>query len=134
MTDDDYRALLRRVAGVDSARFLDGRGFNTVMLAFERLGFKSDFGDANLGNRVGMATPREIALIRHLWSEFTSGAGTESGLRRWLENHWNIGALKFVDADRVHKIVGALQVMVKKRKTANDAPSAPPPPASPVSG
>lgn len=39
MTDDDYRALLRRVAGVASSRDLNEAGLSAVMAEFKRLGF-----------------------------------------------------------------------------------------------
>jgi len=39
MTDDDYRALLLRAAGVESSTCLDAVGFAAVMVEFGRLGF-----------------------------------------------------------------------------------------------
>ncbi|MEQ8195017.1 MAG: DUF1018 domain-containing protein, partial [Rhodospirillales bacterium] len=50
--DEDYRALLMRVAGVESSRDLDNFDFNQVMAEFQRLGFKSDFNKNNFGERV----------------------------------------------------------------------------------
>lgn len=40
MDDDSYRALLRRVAGVESAKDLDSRQAGRLMVELERLGFK----------------------------------------------------------------------------------------------
>ena len=40
MDDDSYRALLRRVAGVESAKDLNTRQAGRLMVEFERLGFK----------------------------------------------------------------------------------------------
>ncbi|TBU75232.1 gp16 family protein [Phytopseudomonas daroniae] len=40
MDDDSYRALLRRVAGVESSKDLNSRQAGRVIVEFERLGFK----------------------------------------------------------------------------------------------
>ncbi len=124
MDDDAYYAMLARVAGVESSRDLDSHGFNQVMAEFERLGFKSDFGQANLSNRAGMATPGQVAMIRDLWGSYTGQASTEAGLRKWLESHWKIGHLKFVTQGQAHRIIGALQSMVKKKGPLDGAPAA----------
>ena len=40
MDDDSYRALLRRVAGVESSKDLNSRQAGRLMVELERLGFK----------------------------------------------------------------------------------------------
>lgn len=114
MTDADYRDMLRRVAFVESARDLDDTRFNQVMAEFQRLGFKSDFAERNFGDRKGRATPRQIGLIRGLWSEY-SGDGTEKQLRHWLENHFKAGDLRFLDSAGAVKAIAALRAMVARR-------------------
>lgn len=113
LADDDYRAMLRRVAGVDSSAELDQLGFEAVMDELRRLGFTSDFAKRGYGFRAGMATPPQIELIRRLWSEY---AGEAAGLDGWLEKYQGVSALRFLDADRAGKAITALRSMARRPK------------------
>jgi phage gp16-like protein len=116
MDDAFYRELLWRVAGVRSSTELDDYGFSLVMEELERLGFKSDFSKRNLGHRPGMASPGQVALIRGLWAEFTDGQGTDASLGHWMEKRGWPSALRFLDAHTARKAIGALKVMLKRKK------------------
>lgn len=116
MGDDDYRALLLRVGGVDSARKLDDFGFNQVMEAFQRLGFRSDFNKRNFGERPAMATVRQVALIRDLWNRFTGGTGGDAELGKWMDKHFKVSAIRFLPAETTPKVIAALTAMVAKRR------------------
>lgn len=116
MAEEDYRAMLRRVAGVDSSRDLDGRGFDQVMAEFRRLGFTSDWYSETGGYRVGMASPGQLRLIGRLWGEFTDGQGNEVSLALWIESKFGVSSLRFLDAATAQKVVGALSRMVAKRR------------------
>src|SRR5689334_20164514 len=85
LDEDAYRDVLRRAAGVSSARELNGEGFDLVMIEFRRLGFVSDAHRRNLGNRAGMASPGQLGLIRKLWREWSDNPADEAGLNHWLE-------------------------------------------------
>lgn len=63
LDEDDYRAMLRSEAGVDSARDLDEAGARRVMLWFENHGFKRD------GKAKGTAADRRpiVKKARALW-------------------------------------------------------------------
>lgn len=115
MGEDDYRLLLLRVAGVESARDLSEAGFRQVMEAFAALGFTSDTAKANFGRRADMATPGQIAAIRRMWREFTAGEGTDASLGAWLEKHWRISALRFLPAAIAPKVLIALRSMTTRR-------------------
>lgn len=123
ITDDDYRAILSRCAGVTSSTELDQDGFAAVMDEFHRIGFQSEkrrkasFGAAPLG-RAGMASPEQVIKIQALWSEVTDGGGTDAQLDRWIERQFKVSALRFVRADLVPKIIGALEGW-KRRKHAS---------------
>lgn len=116
---DDYRMMLLHVAGVESSRDLDEFGFNQVMLAFAQLGFKSDFAEKNLGERIAKANPRQVKLIRALWAEFTDGTGTEAQLGKWLGRQFKVSSLRFLDPATAHKAIGALSVMCKRKALKN---------------
>lgn len=118
MSDDDYRALLARAAGVDSAAALDPRGFNVVMYEFERLGFQSSSTQRNLGRRPGMASPQQVAKIRDLWAAFTAGEGNDASLGKWLERRGWASSIRFLDRDAAHKAIGGLTKMVQKKARA----------------
>lgn len=116
MAEEDYRALLKRVAGVESATNLDWPGFDRLMAEFRRLGFRSDWYGATGGYRVGMASPAQLGLIGRLWAEWTDGEGTENGLCTWMEKKFRVSALRFLEAERARQVITALSAMVKRKR------------------
>jgi len=118
LDDEEYRLILRRAGGVDSAAELDAHGFRMVMDAFAHLGFRSDWRQRNLGSRPGMATAAQVALIRTLWREYTDGQGTEPTLGKWLDRTFKVAALRFVDFETARKAITALRAMCGKRRAA----------------
>jgi len=121
MDDESYRALLQRVSGVRSSKQLDAIDFDNVMREFDRLGFKSDFSKANFGVRPGMATAKQIAYIRQLWSDFTDETGTDLGLGKWLQRQFGVSAIRFLDSETARKAIGGLSNMVQRRKASTKA-------------
>lgn len=115
MDDDDYRAVLHRVAGVESARGLTDAGFRQVMEVFAGLGFTSDSAEANFGRRPNMASPGQVAAIRRLWANYTGGEGTDATLGQWLTKTWGISALRFLPAELAPKVLIALRAMCARR-------------------
>lgn len=121
LTEDDYRAVLKRCAGVESSRDLCLRGFNAVMDHFKRLGFKSTSKRKPMAARAGMAAPGQVQMIRGLWADYTEGQGTDATLGKWLERTFHVSALAFVSAEVAPKAIKALRVMAAK-KAARPAP------------
>ena len=118
LEDEDYRAILKRFGGVESSTKLEQPGFLRVMDAFTRLGFRSDFTKRNFGERVGMASAKQVAMIRKLWMEYTSGEGTDKTLGKWLERQWKVSALRFLPAEHAPKAISALKAMKTKKSAA----------------
>jgi len=117
LDDAAYRDLLRQAAGVDSARHLDRRGFERLMRRFAELGFRSTLPRKPLGPRAGMATDRELALIRRLWRDYArEGEAPEIGLRTWLEKRFKVSDLRFLSAEDAPRVIGALPAMARWRK------------------
>ncbi|MBK5920753.1 hypothetical protein CCR80_06855 [Rhodothalassium salexigens] len=115
LNDDQYRDILKRFGGVESARDLDHVGFDQVMAYFRHLGFTSDGRKRYYGGvRVGMASPEQVKLIRALWSEYTGVNGDEKGLDRWIKGTFEVESLRFVDKTTAHKVVGALMQMKRR--------------------
>lgn len=110
MVDADYRALLQRAAGVSSSVDLDEAGFTAVMAEFERMGFRSSKGSAQKERREGMATPAQIGKIRALWKGYI-GIDDERALGHWLEKHFHISHVRFLEDWRAGKAIAILKKM-----------------------
>lgn len=122
MAEEDYRALLQRVAGVTSSTKLDVVGFTAVMAEFERLGFRNTKGRAQTAPREGMATAAQIGKIRALWKAFT-GVDDDLSLGRWLEKHSHVSHVRFLEHWRAGKAI-AILIKMKAHKEAKAEASA----------
>lgn len=123
MEEADYRALLRRAAGVDSSVRLDQVGFEAVMAEFERLGFRSTRGHiSRTANacRPGMATPAQVGKIRTLWRQYT-GQDNDLSLGRWLDVHFHVSHVRFLSDAAAGKCVSVLFSMVERNSVAQGA-------------
>lgn len=121
MSEDDYRELLHDYAGVDSSKELDDTGFECVMLRFHELGFESDWLKRHFGYRAGMATPRQVALIRKLWEKFTDGRGDDAQLGRWLDGTFKVSSPRFLTREYAGKAIAALSKMAERRDNSGRA-------------
>ncbi|MEX2617278.1 MAG: regulatory protein GemA [Alphaproteobacteria bacterium] len=119
LTEDEYRGVLAKTAGVESCSELDGYGFEAVMQYFAALGFKSGFTESFFGHRPGRASPSQVGLIRKLWTEYTDGKGDDASLGKWLDRTFHISALRFLTAQDAPKAITALKAM-KKGKARRD--------------
>lgn len=117
LTDEDYRAILARVAGVASARELDELGFDDVMREFARLGFVSTWRKQTGGYRAGMATPTQVRLMARLWRDYR-GEDDEAGFRHWLERFHHVSDARFVTAGAANAVLTALKAMAGRKRTA----------------
>lgn len=115
ISDEGYRDILQKIGGVGSSKELDEHGFEAIMLRFQQLGFKSTWNQKNYGYRPGMASPRQVALVRTLWKQFTNGEGGEKSLSKWLSHKFSINSVRFLDANTAHRVVGALKRMTNKK-------------------
>jgi len=118
LSDEAYRQMLSELAGVESAKDLGEHGFEAVMFRFYRMGFQSTWNKRNLGYRRATASPRQVAMIKTLWHQFTEGQGDEASLGKWLEGKFKVSSVRFLDAKTAHKACGALKRMTDKRKAA----------------
>lgn len=116
MTEPDYRAMLQRVAGVDTSNDLDAASFGAVMDELERLGFKTVGSAPQYGERLGMATPAQINKIRSLWRKYAR-TEEEGGMERFIEKHFGPASLRFLDAETAGKVIVTFENMAAWRKT-----------------
>lgn len=117
LEDAAYRAILVRVAGMESAARLDDANFRMVMDVFAAMGFQSDSAARNFGRRPGMAGAGHVSAIRRLWAVHTHGEGTDATLGKWLERTWGVSALRFVTAEQAPNVLAVLKGMVARRAT-----------------
>lgn len=110
MADEAYRALLARAGGVSSSAQLDEAGFAAVMTEFERLGFRSVRSRTQAGHREGMATPAQLGRIIALWKRY-SGNYDDLCLGRWLEKHFHVSHVRFLEGGRAGKCIAVLEKM-----------------------
>lgn len=115
LTDEDYRAILLRVAKVDSSKLLDDLAFHDVMTEFERLGFRSTWKKETGGFRAGMATPSQIGLMKRLWRDYR-GADDVQGFRHWLERFHKITDPRFATSAKANAVLAALKAMTERAR------------------
>lgn len=112
LTEDDYRGLLLRIGGAESARDLSADGFTRLIGAFEVLGFRRTKAPAHV--RRGMATPAQIALVESMWKDW-SGSDSGDGLRQWLERSYRISAPRFMTSDHAAMAINGLRQMLRRK-------------------
>ena len=112
LDDAAYRDLLWNLTGVRSSRELTPAGFELLMHRFAELGFKSTSRLKPLPARSGMATPAQVQKMRALWAEFTDGQGTDLSLGKWLDSHFKVSSVRFVDAELAQSVIGGIVRMV----------------------
>lgn len=117
MPDADYRAMLQRVAGVTSSNDLDDAGVTAVMAEFGRLGFQTVQQAPQYGERWGWATEPQINYIRSLWRKY-AGTEDEVGMRHFLQKHFNVSSLRFLDSATVPKVIVTFKRMAEQRKAS----------------
>ncbi len=116
MSDEDYRAMLMRVAGVRSSNELTEAGVTAVMAEFGRLGYQTIQNAAKYGERWGMATQAQLDFIRSLWRRY-AGTEDEGGMIRFIEKHFGVSSLRFLDFPTAQKVIVTFKRMSGWRKT-----------------
>ncbi len=115
--DEIYRAILMAHGGVASAKELDFRGFERVMAYFTAHGFRSTWTSRTFGERPGMASPKQVDLIRSLWAQWSED-GEETSLNAWLEKSFQVSALRFLPSPLAAKAITGLKAMVRRKRGA----------------
>jgi hypothetical protein len=128
MADEDYRALLFRIAGVRSSTDLEEPGFEALMVAFQDLGYRPARSRTEAARREGMASPTQIGKILSLWKSY-SGNDDELRMGRWLEKHFHVSHVRFLEAGRAGKAIAVLTKMAayrtKKKISGESSPVTP---------
>lgn len=120
LDDDSYRAILTSAAGVASAAHLSEEGFQAVMSRLKQLGFagRPVVASPDLGQRIGMATPAQLAYIRGMFRAW-SGRDDEAALIKWVSTKYHVSALRFLDSGRASKAIEGLKKMLERKAHTN---------------
>jgi phage gp16-like protein len=119
LDDETYRHLLKESAGVESAKDLDNVGLNAFVREAKRLGFRHTSA-TSFGARRGMATPKQVAMIRALWTDWSTVDASEKALNVWLESSYGISALRFLSSDAAGKAINGLRAMIRRKAEIAD--------------
>jgi hypothetical protein len=107
-----YRALLYGAAGVESSALVESEEqFDTIMLAFKRLGFKSSASEAR--KRSPYCSRGQLAYIRKLWDS-GSREKTDSALRSMVRRIGHVDDMKFLTKRSAQALIIALRAMCWK--------------------
>lgn len=113
MHDDDYRALLVRVTGTNSAKACDRRQLAAVVAEFERLGF-----DRAARAPSSRATHPVAKKARALWiSLYQLGAigdASEAGLETFGQRQLGVERLQWADQSEGFRLIEALKAMAQR--------------------
>lgn len=116
LSEGEYRAILVRRGGCESSADLDEDGFQRVIEYMTALGFRSTWTKRTFGNRLGMATPAQVELMRKLWTEYHGPDDREASLNAWLAKFHKVSALRFVTAEKAKAVLAALRAMAARRQ------------------
>lgn len=109
LDDTLYRALLLGSAGVESASKIESESyFDSVMLAFKKLGFKSSAARAN--KKSPYISRRQLAYIKILW-EASAREKSEHALRAMVRRIGHVDDPKFLSKQAAQKVILALRTM-----------------------
>ncbi|MGP9666270.1 gp16 family protein [Halomonas sp. AOP22-C1-8] len=114
LTDEDYRAILARTAGVSSAKELTNRTVGGVMFEFRRLGF-----EPKPANKAGRKAPNPPAT-RQAEMKKVEALLAEAG-RAWAyadsmaKHMFKVDRVDFLDDSQLHKLLQALIIDAKRQ-------------------
>lgn len=114
LDDDAYRAMLRGVAGVESAKQLSAVAATRVLAHLERSGFKPT---SNTGRRPKVAASRE-AQLRKIEALLAEANRPWEYVAAMVKRVCKVDAIEFCDHAMLGKLIAALQIDANRRRRA----------------
>lgn len=111
LDDETYRAMLRRVGGVESAKDLTAEGASKVLKHMEHSGFEPK-PSAKRRPRVGGARAAQLGKIEAL---LTDADRSWEYLNGMVKRICKVDAIEFCDGVMLGKLIAALQIDAKRR-------------------
>ena len=112
LDDDTYRAMLRSVAGVESAKDLTAAGASKVLAHMERSGFKPL---RNIGRRPATA-PARSAQIRKIEALLADAGRPWEYVGGMVRRICKVDAIEFCDNAMLGKLIAALEYDARRRR------------------
>lgn len=111
MHDDEYRSMLRSVAGVESAKDLTSVGAHKVLRHLELCGFKPV--ERSRRPRVAVGRVAQLAKIEALLADAGRSWDYVAGM---VKRVCKVEAIEFCDGEALAKLIAALQIDAKRRE------------------
>ncbi|WP_124076126.1 gp16 family protein [Burkholderia gladioli] len=111
MSDEDYRAMLRSVGGVDSAKDLSPLGANKVLKHLERCGFAPK---RSPGRRPVVSINREAQLSK-IEALLAQAGRTWTYADAMAKRICKVDRVQFCDGEMLGKLIAALSIDAKRR-------------------
>ncbi len=127
LSEDEYRLTLLHNFRVDSSKMLTGGQQEELIKemesqATERGVWQKYEGKARFesyGKRSGMASPAQLRKIEALWKDASDTRDQKSrakALRSFLNRHFKIADLRFLDQATTNKVIHTLNHIVRQKK------------------
>lgn len=120
LADADYRALLGRVAGVDSAARLDARGRVAVLHEFKRLGWAPRANSAGKG--VKPSPKAHVRKVFALWGALERAGLLRDASRKALDafvlRQTGVASVEWLTPEAATKVTEGLKAMLARAERA----------------
>lgn len=117
MSDEAYRALLQRVAGVESSKNLNPLGVARLIREFERLGFKPVAGAGRARPRVPDSRVKQIGKINALLTHAGRPWSYADGVAKRM---FGVDAVNWCDDGQLSKLIAALSADARRHGRGYD--------------
>jgi len=111
LEEAEYRALLLRVAGVDSAKDLSDAKATAVIAELKSLGFKPR---QSTGPKRPPAQRADVRKIYALWGSLHSGAADRDALRAWVNGRFGVAAPEFLKPEDAQNAIEQLKAWQRR--------------------
>lgn len=109
LDDDTYRAMLHKVAGVESAADLDARGRDRVLRHFRSLGWESK------ATRRPQPSPDRAALVRKIRAQLIAAGNRPDSYADAMARHmFKVDRFEWLAVDQLQRLVAALAYDAKR--------------------
>lgn len=114
LSDDDYRAILARSAGVNSAKELTNRNVGAVLHEFRRLGWQPK--PAKRAGRKAPRPPRGRARVMAKIEAMLTEAGRPWAYADGMARHmFQVERVDWLDDGQLHKLMQAMIIDAKRQ-------------------
>lgn len=139
LTEEEYRSTLAVNFNVASSKLLTAEQADSLITALEADAIRQDVWTKfegkkrfeNLGDRPGMASPAQLRKIEALWKDYTidikDPKKRAKALRTFLDRHFKVSDLRFLDTIMTRKVIHTLNHMVARKQVGSHPPGVPAP-------